>query len=205
VAAVNIAVACITTDPKRRSTASEHFRIRGLQNVKWFEGIHAERIGVETKLCYELDHPGSGYKMGPMPTGCWLSHRALWAALAMTHDECTLVLEEDASLPEDWAMKLDQATRDLPEDWDMLYVGSCNTKDKPTRHWKGSVYEVKYPQCTHAILVRHRCLSKLIASQDSARCYAPIDISLALHSLPLLRVYTMLPRLVDQFDTVIPP
>ena len=58
----------------------------------------------------------------------------------------------------------------------------------------------------HGYILHRRALDVLIDTQDEARCYAPIDISLMFHSLARLqRVYTVLPRIVDQFDKEIVP
>jgi GR25 family glycosyltransferase involved in LPS biosynthesis len=128
----------------------------------------------------------------------------LWAACLLLDDDAFLVLEDDAQLAPDWAGAFAQALRDVPPDWDGLYLGSCCTGGYPRRHVRGRVYEVRYPLCTHAYAVRRKALGALIETQDAATCYGPIDITLRLHSWPRLRCYTILPRLANQHNTVIP-
>jgi hypothetical protein len=193
--------------------ARDHFDSLGV-DVSFFYGLPAEQLGIVTTLPYEVDVPGSGFNVGQRITGCWLSHRALWAALFL---HCTLdtsyelidtflILEEDAKFPPDWRVKIDQVLLDAPDDWDMLYVGSCCTKDKKKRLVKGSVWEVEGPLCLHGYFVRKRALLKLIDTQDGARCYAPIDVSVVMHTLKggMLKAYTVLPRILEQWDTGIP-
>ena len=212
---------CITLGGARQEKAIAHFAAHGLNGVRYFRALHAEKVGLSTLQTYEVDHPGTGWKMGPGPTGCWLAHRFVWAAIGTWPDaesEPVLILEDDAKLSDGFVGQCEQALRDVPDDWDGLYVGSCCTGGKPARHVKGSVYEVRYPLCTHAYMIRRKAIPALIESTDGAKrsnapgakqavssgCYAPIDISLAFHSWPRLRCYTVLPRIVGQWDTEIP-
>jgi hypothetical protein len=50
--------------------------------------------------------------------------------------------------------------------------------------------------------IARRAMPTLLATQR--KFYAPADISLAFHSFPLLKVYTVLPRVADQFDNNLP-
>ena len=208
----------ITTEPAGpgREKCERHFDERGIGPRTYFHAVHGERQGLTTTQPYNLDHPGSGWIMGPRPLGCWLAHRMLWAALQMRGDAPDAgytVLEQDALFPADWQGYHDGVLRDLPADWDVVYLGSCCCEHRKKGLVKGNVYEVHYPLCTHAMLLRARALPVLIDTQDNCQSpmgdakgfYAPIDISLTLHSLPKLRVYTVLPRMVHQHDTVIPP
>ena len=200
----DLRVVCITTSAIRLAKAQVHFVAAGVGDVSFYGGIDAGQLGVATRLPYERDAPGSGYLMGPRPTGCWLSHRALWAALIMLGTaEGYLVIEDDAKFTGGWRTRMDRALVDAG-DFDLLWVGSCCTGDKPRTHVAGEVWDLRYPLCTHGYVVRHRALERLCTTQDQARCYAPIDISLALHTMPSLKTYTVLPRLLDQFDTHIP-
>lgn len=171
----------------------------------FYAGINAPALGVDTTLLYEVDAPGSGFKIGPKPTGCWLSHRASWAALLLLPDEEFFILEDDAQFLPDWRARFNEARANLPADWDVLFVGSCCTGGRPTSHVAGTVYEVRWPMCLQAYLVRRRALNVMIKTQDAARCYAPIDISLFFHTWAHLRVYTMMPSIVSQFDTNLTP
>jgi len=176
-----------------------HFEERGV-DAQFFYGLNAEKLGVDTTLVYEN---GVSERIGPKSAGCWLSHRALWAALLLLPDELFFILEDDARFPEDWRPRVDKAVADAGH-FDMLFVGSCCTADKPKTHVAGDVYEVKWPMCLHGYIVRRSALEKMIATQDEARCYAPIDISVVLHTCEKLCVYTVLPRILDQFDTYLP-
>lgn len=185
------------------SRTRQHFADRGV-DATFFYGLHASKLGIDTTLTYEVDVPGSGFKMGAKPTGCWLSHRALWAACLLVQDDEFLILEEDAKFPEDWRARYEAARAALPADWDALFLGSCCTAGRPSRHVAGEVYEVRWPMCLQAYLVRRRALETMIRTQDESRCYGPVDITLTFHTWPKLRVYTVLPRIVEQFDTDIP-
>lgn len=188
--------------PARAAKCRDHLRERKVYDVSFFQGIHAEKFGLKTVHTYEVDNPGTNFSIGFKPTGIWLSHYMLWAALNLLWDEHFLIFEDDVKVPEDWHPRLSQALTDTPPDFDALYVGSCCTANRPAIHVKGEVYEVKYPLCTHAIIWAKKALPVLLETQR--KIYAPIDISLTFHTFSRLKVYTVLPRIFDQFDTNIP-
>lgn len=188
--------------PERKAKAQAHFRERQV-DCQFFDGIHAERFGLQTIFPYEVDNPGSKFNIGFKCVGIWLSHYFLWGALNLLWEDSFMVLEDDAKFEPDWHPRLINALKNTPEDYDMLYIGSCCAHTSPRRLISAQVWEVKYPLCTHAYIVRKKALPVLLRTQR--KVYAPIDISMAFHSMPELKVYTILPRLVDQFDTVIKP
>ena len=195
---------CITLPetPERTAKAKAHFASRQL-DVQFFNGIHAEKFGLSNVFTYEVDNPGSGYNIGFKPTGIWLSHYMLWGALNLLQDDHYLILEVDAEFPENWRGRVEKAIADAPNDFDMLYIGSCCCGGQKQTHIAGEVFDVRYPQCLHAYVVAKKALPVLLETQR--KVYAPIDISLTFHSHPLLKVFTVLPRIVNQFATIIPP
>lgn len=212
---------CITTggvtrDPPvepRRVRAERHFAALGVGPVAFYRGIHGPDIGVNTTLttsgaardpALPSEHM---HGIGPRPTGIWLSHRTLWGgllALTPSDDSATLILEDDAQFSADWRTRVDRALGDLPDDWDALFVGACCADDKPKTHHKGEVFEVRWPMCLHAYIVRRKALEVMIARTDAARCYNSIDVVLLLHVWPHLRVYTMRPSACAQWGTNYP-
>jgi GR25 family glycosyltransferase involved in LPS biosynthesis len=185
------------------SAVRRHFEERGVE-AEFFYGIHAPKLGIGTSLTYEVDNPGSNFNIGAENVGCWLSHRALWAACLLLPEDMFFIVEDDAVFPPDWRKRVDDAIRDAG-DFDILCVGSCCAADKPATHVAGNVYEVRYPFCTHGYIVRKSALHTLIRTQDEARLYAPIDISVVFHSLPHLKTRTVKPRILDQSETEIAP
>jgi GR25 family glycosyltransferase involved in LPS biosynthesis len=182
-----------------------HFSSIGL-DVQNFYGIHAERIGVNsvvTSLVIGASDPNRTQSIGMMSTGCWLSHRALWAALLLLPDDEFLVIEDDARFQENWKARFDRALADVPTDWDMLYVGSCCVSST-RRLVRGEVYDNAMPQCTHAYCVRRKALMPLCELADEAGVRKPVDTFLVHHATSRLRIYTVLPRIADQYDAVLP-
>jgi len=205
---LNIAGYCIrpfvVTVPEefhRTLFIQKHFKEMGIE-AEEFAGISANESGVVTNHTYDVDHPGSGYKIGAKPTACWLSFYMLWSALNAMPDYHFLTLEWDAQFLPNWRERTEQALRDVPPDFDILFLGSCCTAGRPTTKIKGEVFEVKYPLCGHATIIAKKALPTILKTQR--KVYAPIDISLAFHTLPHLKVYTVLPRVCDQFGTEIP-
>jgi GR25 family glycosyltransferase involved in LPS biosynthesis len=203
---------CLTlTDRKygKQGPHAEHLKARlaeyGLDAL-YFYGIHAERIGVNsvvTSLVIGESDPNRTQSIGMMSTGCWLSHRALWAALLLLPDDEFLVIEDDVRFQSNWRPKFDAALQDVPADWDMLYVGSCCTSNA-RRHVKGEVFTDAFPQCTHAYCVRKKALMLLCEMADREGVRKPVDAMLAHHARAPLKIYTILPRLADQYDAILP-
>jgi Glycosyltransferase family 25 (LPS biosynthesis protein) len=179
--------------------ARAHFEERDL-HVEFYWGIDVPRSGLVVTKPFEEDE-NKKIIMSQRRAGTWVSHRALWAACLLLPDEPVLLMEDDAIFPKDWKSRLEEAFHHTPEDWEMLFIGSCCTWWRPKTCISGPVYEVKWPLCLHAYFVRrHKVLDHLIRTQDACGCYAPADIAVADHSLSTLRVYTVLPRIVEQAD-----
>lgn len=189
--------------PERGEKARKHFQERGLTDVTFFDGIHAEKAGIRTVNPYEVDNPGSGFNIGFRVLGVALSHIMLWSALRLLWDENFLILEDDCCLPEDWHVRLSNAMRDVPQGWDMLYAGNCCCQGKPSTHIAGEVYEVKGPLCTHMYAVARKALPTLLRTHR--KLYGPVDCTMVFHSHPLLKVYSVLPSIASQFDTILSP
>ena len=195
-------VVTVPEEAHRTQFIQEHFKSVGIE-AEEFAGVSANESGLVTTHCYEIDNPGSGWKIGPKPTACWMSFYMLWSALNLLPDSHFLTLEWDAKFPNDWRERTERALLDVPADFDMLFIGSCCCQGKPQTRIAGEVFEVKYPLCGHATIIAKKALPVILRTQR--KIYAPIDISLAFHTLPHLKAYTVLPRIVDQFATVIPP
>lgn len=159
--------------------------------------------GLTTVHKYEVDNPGTGYCIGPKPVALCVSFQMFWTMAMFLPDDHLFFIEWDAKFHANWRERAEQALRDVPPDFDFLFLGSCCCQGKPTTHIRGEIFNVKWPMCNHAQIVAKKAMPTLLRTQR--RIYAPADISLAFHAFPHLKVYCMLPRCVDQFDTVIPP
>ena len=157
---------------------------------------------LSTNHTYEYDAPGQNYKIGGKTVGIVLGHWTLWKALEyMGSEDYYHIMEADVKFREGWKPRLEQAMKDVPTDWDMIYAGGCCTQGL-SEPLKGEVYRSN-PQCLHWYIVRHKALKTLIDTNQKAE--APIDIQLVLESHPKLNVYAILPRLADQHNTDLVP
>ena len=192
---------CITLpeNPKRTMEAMAHFKEMGLEEVTFVDGINAEGFGLRTLHPYEVDAPGSGFNMGPKPTGIWLSHWMLWQILMCQPDDHFIILEDDCKLLPGWKERLERALDDCPSDFDWIFAGSCCTVGRNMGRVNGELYNVKWPMCFHFYVLSRKCIQHLL--NTTRKVYAPIDIHVAFHCFEPLKVYTILPRLADQFNT----
>ena len=198
---MNLRPFCITLHENKDRTekARKHFEESGLKNVTFFHGLNGPVSGLKTILPYEVDAPGTGYTIGPKVIGIFLSHYMLWAALQLCDGDHFLILEDDAKFLPGWENRMATALNDAPDDWDMIYFGSCCCEKAPKTQLKGELWEVKYPMCLQAYGVAKKAFPTLLST--NRKVYAPIDISIPFHSAPRLKVLTVLPRIVDQFET----
>lgn len=194
---------CLPEYPEQIEASRQHFEESGLENVEFFWGIHAEVAGLATWHTYDVDHPGTGFKMGTKATGIWLGHVMLWSSVVRESCEHILVLETDARFLPGWKEKLDAAMKIIPSNFDFLHIGHCCMEGHPRTHVGGDVWESRHAQCTHAYIVRRAVIPFLL--KTIRKCFAPIDCQLVLECFPHLNTYAVMPRIVDQFNTVISP
>jgi GR25 family glycosyltransferase involved in LPS biosynthesis len=176
--------------PTEKDTAEKHFKLRGL-DVDFVNGIHAESFGLLPSRPYN-----KGYLTPISQVGLCLSHYLVWTICAHTPGDTFMVLEADSKFPMDWQARLDVAMSDLPADWDIFLIGNSHTSDKKKKHICGDVWEVKYPFCTNAYILKKKCLPVLLETCREATYN--IDLVLIERAYPLLHVFTCLPRLCDQ-------
>lgn len=194
---------CLTLPEQafRRERAERHFAENQVGHVNYIEGVNGPKFGLETKFPYEVDAPGSGFNMGPRCVGIWLSHLIAWHVVNQLPSDHALILEDDAKFDANWKPRVDQALQDVPSDFDFLFIGSCCVGGSVAYHVRGEVWDVRWPMCFQAYVVSKNGARILIETQR--KVYAPIDISTKFHSFPKMKVYTLNPMAVWQFDTEI--
>lgn len=178
-----------------------HFKERGV-SARFFSGIYGEGFGLSTR--HALQESG-GLMMGYKHVGLCLSHYMLWSALDILPKSNThfLILEDDARFPQDWSKRTEKALADTPKDFDILMIGSCCCADKPNNLVAGEVWDVRYPSCTHAYIVARKALPVLLKTQR--KIWTIIDQALIANTFPFMKVYTVLPRIVEQSSVNLVP
>lgn len=187
----------------KRAQTIRHLAERGI-HAEPFDGFDYEVTGINTNWKYEVDNPGSGFKIGPKLTNLYLTHFLAWKVCSYLHDDTFIFFEDDVRFHTDWHTHVSEALTHLPSDWDMLYFGSCCTANqRGLRQVHGCLYELQRVQCLHAYAVQRKALPAMI--EGSARIYAPIDITLITEVRKPLRRFAILPRIADQLDTELVP
>ena len=187
--------------PKDAFEAEQHLKARGI-DYDFIPAIHGETFGLLPGRPYNENRPGRGELIPISQVGLTLSHYMTWVMCSNLPDDYFMILEADAKFPMNWKEILDVALEDLPKDWDIFLIGNSHTTDKEEEHICGDVWIIKYPFTTHAYLVRKKALDILLTTCRDAT--VPIDILMIRKAYPLLKVYTMLPRLVEQRWTDLP-
>jgi hypothetical protein len=171
--------------------------------IEWerFNGFDNKITKLRAMMTFDLDRAGE--RLEAKHVAATLTHYMLWKVMSYQPDDCFWSLEYDVRLDHDWKNTYQLALANLPEDWDILFLGSCCCKGRPTTHVGGNIYEVKYPLCGHAQMIRKKALPTLL--REHQKINAPLDISMFHNSLPKLKVFTAIPPIVTQAGGVLPP
>lgn len=189
-------------DEKRNQTL-DHLNSVGIQAEK-FNGVDYEVTGLNTAWKYEVDNPGSGFKIGPKLTNLYLTHYIAWKVCSYLPNDAFVFFEDDVRFHADWQEKIKEALLYLPANWDMLYFGSCCTQNqRGLRRMGGCLWELDRVQCLHAYAVRAKAIPSML--EGCAKIYAPIDIALITEVKTHLRRFAILPRIADQLETELVP
>jgi len=166
-----------------------------------FLGLDSEKCRLLPVDTFDVDRKGD--KIGNYHIIGHLTHYMMWKTLFHQPEDAFWVLEYDAIMANGWREQFDSAMAVLPDDWDIVFLGSCCAQGRPTTHIGNNLYEVRWPLCGHALMIRKKALPVLLDVHQ--KVWAPLDIALFEDSLPKLRVYTILPRIVTQLDTTLVP
>lgn len=172
-------------------------------------GIEWERFdGMDNQLCrllpvdtFDMDRVGE--KIGSKHIAATLSHLMLWKVMSYSSEDSWWSLEYDVRMVSNWKEEYERAMSVMPEDADIIFLGSCCCKGRPTIHVAENVYDVKYPLCGHAQEIKRKALPVLL--QEQQKICMPLDVALYHQAFPKLKVYTILPPIVEQHGTPLPP
>lgn len=166
-----------------------------------FYGLDNEVYRVNPIDTFDIDRVGD--RIGPKQVCACMSHYLMWKVLSYLPGDSFWCLEDDVELVPNWQQAYRNAMGHVPDDWDIIFLGSCCCDGRPTLDYGGGLYEVKWPMCGHAMQIRQKALPVLLEAHQ--KLWAPLDIAMYYNSLPNLKVYTILPRMFSQRNTIIPP
>jgi len=176
-----------------------HLKEIGLEYEK-FHGINGEIAGLSCTNSHKLPD-GNFYTPTPKQVSLCINHWMLWSRIlseSFDPSENSLILEDDVRFVDGWEAKWEQAMEDVPDDWDMLYLGSCFARLHGATQVKGLIWRAEVPNCTHAYLVRHKALPRLVEACE--RVYTNIDWAIAEQVGKELNVFAVLPRIAHQHN-----
>lgn len=172
------------------------------QGIAWerFDGFDNQRCRLNAKETFDLDRAGE--RLEAKHVAATLTHWAAWKVASYLPYDSFWFLEFDVRMVEGWREQYEKAMNVMPDDWQIIFLGSCCCKDRDTTHIAENVYEVKYPLCGHALQIRQSAFPTLL--HEHQRINMPLDIALFHNSLPKLRTYCILPRIIEQHATYLP-
>ncbi len=211
----NITKLCLSLPerPERKEAARKHFDSNGLNGVTFLTSIHGEKFGLKTIFPYAVDDPSGNFFCGHHETGIFLSHYIAWQIASLGHAP-VMILEDDAKLEEGWKESTDEALLALDKQygqcWDFLFVGSCGAAGANKRQVRGNLWQVAYPSCFHCYILTPKAAQYLM--EKMRKMFGPVDLMTYVDDprggtdspFKRMNVFTILPRKVSQFNTVIP-
>ncbi len=121
-----------------------------------------------------------------------------------------MVMEDDVKFRSGWREHSDSALRNVPSNFDWLFLGSCAAAAAHGIQIKENVWDVRYPACWHAYIISRHGAKRMI--EGMRKMFGPVDLMSFVkdpkggHDDPpfhSMKVYTVLPRVADQFNTEI--
>ena len=140
--------------------------------------------------------PHKGSLLSPSQYACATSHILLLSSIASQHsDEYVLILEDDAVPCSDFMERLNSIDiNTIPKDIDLLTVGHLFDKRTVENTNETTIEGYRWWSGAHAYIVSPKSSRLILDSIDTI--WAPFDDMLA--SLTKLRIYHVIPSLVDQ-------
>lgn len=167
-----------------------------------FYGLNAADSGLSTKWPYQLDEPGTDYRIADKHVAMVLGHYMIWQHAHHAGFERVAIMEDDVRLREGWRPIVESAVNALPPTWGLFYAGSCSV-GALIRQVVGPLWQVQSAQCTHFYMVSKAALPVLL--RECEKIFAPVDIAVKLAAIGRLESYALLPRVADQFGQPLMP
>lgn len=184
------------------------------------ESDHARRESMESQakrldLCFELIPAVDGrkipanllsilkrkhsYAVTPGEIGCSLSHLTVYKKLALSDDDCALVLEDDIFLPNDLSHFLNEIEREIPKNTPCLYllskVNHYNSKTILNLSNGHSVHDVYNAAFSHAYIINKPAARVLLDKLFPVWCVA--DQWQTFKEFGFVRVFGVIPEYVS--------
>lgn len=131
---------CLTADPGEWAKAEGEFKRVGLADVQRFNAI--PHIGPHQSF------------------NC--STRQILIEFFESSNERLLFLEDDCVFKD--YNHVDQAVKELPADWDIVYFG-CNIQDEKPAKISDNLFKIKGAYTTHCIGYNKKCISFILENQ----------------------------------------
>ena len=138
-----------------------------------------------------------------------MSHYIAWQIAALGSNP-VMILEDDAKLEPGWETSVNAALSDAPLDTDFIFVGHCGAAGAPKTRVVGNLWDVKYPSCFHCYLIWPEAAQYMM--ETMRKMFGPVDLMTFVKDprggskapFDKMKVLTILPRKVSQFNTEIP-
>ena len=143
-------------------------RLRALRKVHAFNGkklnyLQDRRVSIRTKMNIFRNYRRSHYEIATLGAiGCSLSHIFIWKQFIKSGAPACLIFEDDAIIPEEQLMAIQDAAKTLPMDWGIWLLGHMRSNLVFAPHPQAPWRQVYSFTASHAyVLTRAAALALL--------------------------------------------
>lgn len=166
-------------------------------------GFDCRESGLMTANTYELDHPGTGYRIPSKAVAILLGHVMIWQICLKSNHDRFLILEDDATVVEGWDVEIDRAMDSIPDDWDMLHLSPCCYSGRPgLTKISGRLHRVMFAMSSLAYIIKKGTAERLLRACE--KVYTSVDIAVCLHAIPNMNTYALIPRIMYEKGVLMP-
>jgi glycosyl transferase family 25 len=138
----------------------------------------------------------SGISHRKRHVGCRKSHQAIIGMAKENGWERVLIFEDDVIFINDTVKVFDEATKQLPAEWDMLYLGCFK---EVAKRYSANLIRLKTAKCGHAVVFNQSIYDLVLSSKEKS-----MDRTNYALIIPRDKSFCVVPMIAEQKEYRIP-
>lgn len=195
--------------PDRLKNFLDHYKESDMKNeeIIKFDAIDGSKLNVDRVPLSELAQAElqqlettgfrtKHYQLTKGGIGCYLSHVKIWENILKNDAENVLIFEDDAQVPNDILLKINEEMKHMPNDWDIVLFGYICKKCMKYEKYN----EVERFMLTHCYMIKKSAIVKIMNSNTLFPITQQIDALMSELS-SIINIYSVKDKLVKQFNS----
>lgn len=191
---------CVTlkSTPKRESYIKSHLMYHNI-NHQIFYGLDAIKSGITANIIQDQKYTILDTWVTVGAVGCYITHYMLWQNIMNDSNDMFFIVEDDASLVNNFIDIFTEYFKHVPEDWDILYIGHESLQLVNPIVINDRISQ-GIPACTYAYVIKKKTIPMLL---ELAPINMPIDTLIRLKLGNRIKSYAFTPKLASQKSSVV--